>query len=383
MGCRNIRTAARAAVCALFFLVLSGVLFSEAARGEGEGLKAFEKDLVAVTHSAMPFCVKIQVLRPRRNQPPLRPGRETNKTPALEAVSLSGILLDGEGHAATLGEALKGARRVLGFIFDGKEEHLYKARVVGFSDETDIGVIKLEGDGVFKAPVLAESARVPAGSLALGLGFPFDLGPGPSVSVGIVSATGRSFSFGEARYTNLIETSFSVRPGETGGPVVNSDGEVIGLLLTSYRGSSSWSPRGGIPLSRYSSAGVSLVIPAETLEEEVQRILDKQGNGAGVSGTEPAPWLGIVAENIDNPVLREQVHLAKGGVMVWHVYASQPAALADIRRHDILVKWNGRPIQGLDHLMTMISEAGVGKRVDLVLIRKGKEIKKTIVIGGS
>ena len=363
---------------AAFVTVVATALFCGLPAARGQDLRAIEENLTTIADSVIPFCVKVKVVRLKGTVVTQTSGGTAARLIHNE-VSLSGILLDSDGHVATLGETLSGARRVSASIFDGKEEHIYKAEVIGVSTTSNVGLIRLESDLPFKTPVLADSDLLRPGSFVIGIGYPFDLGPGPSVSVGIVSALHRNFRDKIATHDNLLETSFLIRPGETGGPLVNSSGEIAGALLTTFNGNRT---AGALPGSsrQYRGAGITLAIPMNTLALEVEKILDKRGGVASVSESEKTPWLGIVAEEPDE-LLRKQVKLEEGGVIIFQVYAGQAAAKAGIRRHDILVRWNGELIKDFGHFNKLIGEAGIGKGVELVVIRNGNKIEKEIVIG--
>jgi len=345
----------------------------------GQGLQAFEKQVTVLAESSMRYCVKIQVVHNRlpqkqpRRQGPLRIEWNPDET------ILSGILLDQEGHVATLGDALRHTRRISATIFDGERERVFKARIIGWDADTNIGVVRLESEVPLPSPILGNSDLLKPGSLVLGLGFSFDLRPSPSVMVGFVSATGRMFKESRARYRNLIETPFLLNPGGQGGPLINSSGEIVGLLLTSY-GGGQWGELNQ-PFQRRVPVGISLSIPMNMLKKVVEEILDKRELPEGVSDAEPGPWLGIVAEEIDDKVLRDQLGLRQGGVMICHVYPGQPAARAGVEIHDILVRWKGDAVQGFDDLRERIAGAQIGESVAIVLIRKGKTIETTIVVG--
>jgi len=358
--------------------VLPCVFGSPGARGQD--LKSHEEELIKLTESSMKYCVKVEVLR--RRWPQVGAGRDESspRDDRLdEELTLSGILLDSDGHVATLSQALFNARRVSASVFDGTTETFYKARVVGTNPEGCIGVIRLEAEAPFSTPILAGPEKIKPGAFVIGLGFPFDLGPCPSVAIGVVSATQRRFTAGTVTYDDLIETSFLLRPGESGGPLLNSRGEIVGLMLTSYNGRKPLRPT--LTTLTRNAAGISLAVPVSTVTREVEKILDQRALAGAVSEDEQAPWIGIEAEDIQDPALRNQLKLQEGGVMICQIYAGQPAAKAGIQKHDILVEWKDERVKGLDHLHKLFTGAGIGDEVKLILLRNGKEIHKVIIIG--
>lgn len=365
-------------------LIYSVLALSSSAQSLGD----FEKELITLSDSSKKYCVRIEVVRQRgRTVTLIKPGPgDTGQKRVIEGeirerTALSGVLLDSKGHVATLGNVLQGACRVTASICDSSGERNYKAEVVGFDPRSNIGVIRLEREEPFPAAVLGDSDSLKPGSFAMGLGFPFDLGPAPSVSVGIVSATQRDFIAGTVAYPGLIEASFPLIRGEQGGMLVNSSGEIVGLLFTSFRGLGQPGCRGGVGAGLSHCTGLTLAIPINTVRREVEKIIDKQRDAKPVSELEPSPWIGLVAEEIKDSVLRHQLGLSEGGVMVVFVYPGQSASKAGIERHDILVEWNGSKIADLDKLAELVNKTGIAKKATLKLIRSGAEIEKQIVIG--
>jgi len=364
----------RHGAAALVSVLVAALLATSPGMARGQSLRAIEDELVTISESSMAFCARVSIVRRLDTSllSKLRGGPKDDLVIEQE-VTLSGMLLDDRGHVVTLGEALNGALRVSVGIFDGGDERLYSARVVGFEPQSNIGVIKLDSETPFNAPLLADSDLVKPGAFVLGLGYPYNLGPSPSVSWGNVSATGRDFASGRVRYKNLIETSFVINPGETGGPLINSSGEVAGLLLTSYGGNRKGQIGLGSP-----QGGISLVVPMNTVRKEVEKILDKQADDRDVKESDSAPWLGFVAEEIEDDALRNQLKLHRGGVLIWHVYKGQAAARAGVQRHDILTRVNDQHVQGLDHLKILLDGVDRGEKIGLVLIRNGKTITANI-----
>jgi serine protease Do len=129
------------------------------------------------------------------------------------------------------------------------------------------------------------------------------------------------------------------------------------------------------------AAGITLAVPVSTVTREVEKILDNRALAGALPDSEPAPWMGFVAEDIDDKPLRSQLKIEEGGVLICQIYAGQPAAKAGIQKHDVLVKFQGEPVEGLDHLQTLFTKAAIGQEVKLVLLRNGKEIEKVVVIG--
>ena len=220
----------------------------------------------------------------------------------------------------------------------------------------------------------------------MGVGYTFNLDGAPSFSVGIVNATDRSFLLGADQETakTVIQTSLSIRPGETGGPVINASSEVVGLMLTPY----TYSQAVGTPQRNFSvqlAMGSTLVIPINRVREDAEWLLAKHESERAVSmsADEAAdrPWLGLTGGNITDVRLRKQINMPQGGVLVSYIFPGDPAESAGILENDVLKQWNGTPIRGVDHLKQLIGGVRVGEKVELTVIRGGKEQSILLPIG--
>lgn len=354
----------------------------------GQILEALESEFKGIADAARPCCVRVEVIRSVVRPGVVLEGQEArNMITTVEVQNaLSGFLLDDEGYVVTLGEALNGATRVWVSQCADNETRRYKADVVGFNLDSNVGLLSIRDNAPSGALPLGDSDQVEQGAIIFGLGYTYTLGSTPSFSVGVVNATDRLFRSRkqQSRASHLIQASLALHAGETGGPVINSSNEVVGLMLTSYNPGSQTNqartgrPQAGVVLSD----SFSLVLPINRVKKEVEWILDKQKDKPAVSKKAGAgPWLGLTAGNIADGALRKQLKIPEGGVLVSYIFPGDPAERAGIKENDVLMQWDGVSIQNIDHLKDLIGDKGEGDPVGLVLIRAGKEVKIQLRLG--
>jgi serine protease Do len=350
-----------------------------------QALQEIEQAFIDAAADSMNCCVKVDVVRRIQEEMPSGGSNALKKRKVtMQQTSLSGFLWDSTGHVATLGEALVGASRAWVSLYDGKESRRFKARVVGYRLGSNVGVVRIDESVPLEALPMGNSDEVRPGALVMGLGYPFNLGQAPSFSVGIVNATDNRFRFNwdqNREDLTFIQTSIELRPGETGGPLINTAKEVIGILVTSYHPMVGFF---GFPagFGNRNSSGVTLAMPINRVKNEVHEILEQAKKQSDTPGPEEGePWLGLAGNEIPDGALRKQLMVPEGGVLVSHIYPNDPAALAGIRVYDVLKTWGNIHIKGLNHLKELIHSSKVGDKVKLRVIREGKSLDFEVRIG--
>lgn len=350
----------------------------------GQLLKQVEQEFILLAENAKRCCVKVEIQIQKEiafevKQSDASGGKETSHV-ELSTVkglnSLSGVLLDQEGHVATLGEAIPGAVRISVSLYNGER---YKARVIGYSLDSNVGLLKIQEKPSVDPLPLGNSDSIRPGAIVMALGYSYNLQPSPSCAVGIVSATDRAFRFRTRNkiLKNLFQASIPLHPGEMGGPIVNTSSEVVGLLLTAYTPVPTAAQRGTL-----GQRGCTIVMPINRLREEVAWILAQHERGSPMAKNEEGGvWLGLSADEIEDQALRNQLGIPKGGVLVSHIYPDDPAALAGIKENDVLKEWNRDLIEGIAHLRKLVEGAKAGDKVQLLVIRRGKPINLEIQLG--
>jgi S1-C subfamily serine protease len=278
----------------------------------------------------------------------------------------SGFVLDEEGHIVTNNHVVAEAQRVTAIFYNGIE---VEAEIVGTDDYSDLAVIKVDylPEGVHSLPV-GDSDQVVAGEWVVAIGNPFSLGG--SVSLGIVSATGRSIPSGVARFSipQAIQTDAAVNPGNSGGPLLNLSGEVIGVnaqIASSGAGVNS---------------GVGFAIPSNVVRRVVPVLI--------ASGSYQWPWLGVEGTSL-NLVYQEANDLEiQQGAYIISIISDGPADKAGLRGSsdtrqmngfdvpvggDVVVAADGERIADFDDLLVVVASENPGDTVELTILRDGEE----------
>ncbi|KGI78912.1 DegQ family serine endoprotease [Oleiagrimonas soli] len=259
----------------------------------------------------------------------------------------SGVIVDAaKGYVLTNNHVIAGADDITVTLKDGRD---FKAKLVGADPDTDIAVLKIPADQLQELP-LADSSKTQVGDFVVAVGDPFGLGQ--TVTSGIVSALGRS-GLGDT-YQNFIQTDASINPGNSGGPLVNLNGELIGINSMIY------SPSGA-------SAGIGFAIPANLAHEVMEQLL-KYGKVRRGS-------LGLSVQAV-NDRMADAMHLDRAqGAVVTRVQPGSPADKAGVQVGDVLTAINGRPVRGPHDLDNSEGLLPVGSKVDLTLLRDGRTLQ--------
>ena len=258
----------------------------------------------------------------------------------------SGFLLDSEGYIVTNNHVVENADQIKVRLSDDSE---HDAKVVGRDPKTDIALIKIDADHLKPLP-LGDSDAIPVGGWVVAIGSPFGLEQ--TVTAGIVSAKGRII--GSGPYDDFIQTDASINPGNSGGPLLNLKGEVVGINTAIVA----------------SGQGIGFAIPINLASNIITQLKE--------TGEVSRGYLGVGIQNL-TPELAEYYNLdQKEGVLVTQVTDGYPAQAAGIREGDVIVAVDGKAVKTSRELSRMVAEAGVGKRVEIDLLRDGK--KKNIEV---
>ena len=256
----------------------------------------------------------------------------------------SGVILRGDGYILTIGHVVEDARSIRVRLRDGRS---FPAKVRGVDPQSDLAVIKIEATGLPVA-VLADSGRTHVGEFAIAIGIPFDLDY--TVTVGHVSAKGRSNIVqgpgAETMDQDFIQTDALMNPGNSGGPLVNIDGEVIGIN-TMIRGMHS---------------GIGFAVPSSLAKEVSDHLI--------AEGKYTRAWLGIGIRALrDDEVLREAINGVDDGVIVERILAGGPASKSELEQGDIVTAVEGRRVGTPQQLRGEIRGKKVGQPVTLDVYR--------------
>lgn len=263
----------------------------------------------------------------------------------------SGFIINKAGYVVTNEHVIEDAKEIRVTVRDG---HQYKGRLVGRDTKSDIALIKIDAGHELMAAPLGNSDELRVGEWVMAIGNPF--GFDHSVTVGIISAKNR---FIPGNYDDFIQTDASINPGNSGGPLINLRGEVIGVNAAIYT-------RTG------ASMGIGFAIPVNLVKDELDQL---KTSGRIVRG-----WLGVYVQTV-TPEIGESMGLTDPhGALIADVIKSGPAKIAGIERGDLVVSYDGKPINDSQELPLLVGRTPVGRTVKLKLIRKKalKEVAVTI-----
>ncbi len=278
------------------------------------------------------------------------PGEEEEKVSALG----SGFIIDAaNGYIVTNNHVIKDADEIKIILHN---DTTLDATLVGTDDKTDIAVLKVKPDPSMVSTQWGDSDQAKVGSWVLAIGNPFGLGG--TVTAGIVSARQRDISAGP--YDDFIQTDASINRGNSGGPMFNMRGEVVGVNTAIF------SPSGG-------SVGIGFAVPSNLVKGVVEQLVKYGKTKRG--------WLGVRIQNV-TPEIAETFAMGKArGALVAGVTEDGPSAKAGIKSGDVILSFNGHPVDTSQKLPRMVAETEVGKKVDLTVWRKGKEETVSVTLG--
>jgi serine protease Do len=264
----------------------------------------------------------------------------------------SGFIIDDEGYILTNNHVIEKADKIKVLLSD--EEEL-DAEVVGGDPKTDIALIKIEPPKPLQPVKMGDSDTLEVGEWVIAIGNPFGLGH--TVTAGIVSAKGRVIGAGP--YDDFIQTDASINQGNSGGPLINMKGEVVGINAAII------SQTGG-------SVGIGFAIPINMAKEILSQLKD--------TGRVTRGWLGVMIQPV-TPELAKQFGLEKAeGALVSQVMDDSPAEKAGIEREDIIIEFDQKKIHKMRELPRIVANTPVGKQVEVKVIRQGKEKQLKVVV---
>jgi len=254
----------------------------------------------------------------------------------------SGFIINKEGYIVTNNHVVENADDIKVKLSNGK---VYEAKVVGKDKKTDLALIKINASGDMPTVVLGDSDKLRVGDWVMAIGNPFGLEH--TVTVGVVSAKERVIGAGP--YDNFIQTDASINPGNSGGPLFDINGNVVGINTAIIAG----------------GQGIGFAIPINLAKEVLPQLKEK--------GRVKRAWLGVVVQDITEDLAKSFSLNSAKGALVADVVKNGPAEKAGIRRGDVITKFNGKEIENSHELSRKAAASDVGKKIEIVLMREGKE----------
>jgi serine protease Do len=264
----------------------------------------------------------------------------------------SGFIINGDGYILTNNHVIQNATEISVRLGDGRE---FKATVVGRDSKSDIALIKIDASGLPVIP-LGDSERLEVGEPVMAIGNPF--GFNQTVTTGIVSAKGRFL--GEGPYDNFIQTDASINRGNSGGPLINTNGEAVGINTAIF------SPTGG-------SVGIGFAIPIAMAKEVLPQLKER--------GTVTRGWLGVAIQPVTPELARTFGLKQPEGALVSDVIDGSPAESAGVQQGDVIVEFDGKPVKSSAELPHIVAGTGVGKEVTMKVMRDGAEVPLRVKVG--
>lgn len=283
-----------------------------------------------------------------RNQP------KQQQQQRRRATSLgSGFFIDNAGHVVTNNHVIQDADEISVILHDDTR---LEAKVIGRDAKTDIAVLKVEPHGKLAPVKFGDSDNIRVGDWVVAIGNPF--GFGGTVTAGIISARGRDINAGP--YDDFLQTDASINRGNSGGPMFNLDGEVIGINTAIY------SPSGG-------SVGIGFAIPSNSARGVIQQLIEH--------GQVRRGWLGVRIQSVTEEIADALGLKDTSGALVAGVIRGGPAEKTKLKDGDVILEFDGKPITQMRRLPRLVADTEVGKTVPIKVWRDGHELTMKVEVG--
>ncbi len=273
---------------------------------------------------------------------------QQRKTSALG----SGFIIDEKGIVVTNNHVIQGAEDIFVRVNGDKD---FKAKVIGADSGMDLAVLQIESDEKFTPVKFGDSSNSRIGDWVIAIGNPFGLGG--TVTAGIISARNRSI--GLSRYEDFIQTDASINQGNSGGPLFNMDGEVVGINTAI--------------LGQSGSIGIGFAIPSNSAKKVINQLVE--------FGETKRGWLGVRIQTVSEEIAEVEKLDRPRGALVASVAENSPSDKAGIKAGDIILEFDGQLIDQMRELPKIVAETDVGKKVKVKVWRNKREITKEIILG--
>ena len=347
-------------VCLFLFFILSNVTFGK------EALYSFSDLVEELSPSVVNITTSSTVPNRQELNPQLPPGspfedlfrdfmdREQNGAPRRQRRGTalgSGFIISSDGYVVTNNHVIENADQIEIEFFDGR---LIEASVVGTDPKTDIALLKVTTQDKLRFVSFGDSNKSKVGDWVLAIGNP--LGQGFSVSAGIISARGRALS---GSYDDFIQTDAAINRGNSGGPLFNMDGAVIGVNTAIL------SPNGG-------SIGIGFSMSSAVVEKVVEQLK--------TFGETRRGWLGVRIQDVTEDVAEALGIEKTDGALVTDV-PEGPAKNGGLKSGDVIIEFDGKKIKDTRELVRIVGDSQVGKKVLVKVLRDGKEVSLSVKLG--
>ncbi len=265
----------------------------------------------------------------------------------------SGFIIDASGIVVTNHHVIDGADEVFVILSDGTR---IKADIVGRDKEVDIAVLRIKPEKPLTAVKFADSDKIRVGEPVMAIGNP--LGLGGTVTGGIVSAKNRDIRSGA--FDNYIQTDAAINRGNSGGPLFNMAGDVIGINTAIF------SQSGG-------NIGIAFAVPSNTANGVVKQLLEYGETRRG--------WIGVQIQDVTQEIAESLGMKTPTGALVQGVDPKGPSFTAGLKSGDVIVRFDGKDVRNSRELPRIVSETPIGKSVDVAVLRDSKEQSLKVTLG--
>ena len=265
----------------------------------------------------------------------------------------TGVIVDSKGHILTNNHVIGKADEISVRLHDGRE---FDAKIIGADPRTDLAVIKIDAKNLSPAE-LGDSDSLKIGEWVVAAGNPFGLDN--TITAGIVSAKGRSI-LGGNYYEDFIQTDAAINPGNSGGPLVNLDGEVVGINTAIF------SRSGGY-------MGIGFAIPSQMVKNVMSSLIN---DGRVIRG-----WLGVGIQDLTEELAHSFNYPSTDGALLGDVQPDSPAERAGLRQGDIVISFNGKRLTDINELRNIVANTKPGEKIGVEVIRDGRKKSLTVKIG--
>jgi S1-C subfamily serine protease len=336
-------------------LLIGGASDPQPGRGDGVAhsepdedlMDAYSRAVITAAEKVSPSVVYIEVQQPIRSRRGNAP-----RMPQETRGSGSGFIFTPDGFILTNSHVVHRARKIEVTVSDG---HKYQADLIGDDMDTDLAVIRINAPNLVPA-YLGESQKIRVGQLVVAIGNPY--GFQYSVTAGVVSALGRSLRAQSGRLMDdVIQTDAALNPGNSGGPLVNSRGEVIGVNTAMI-----------LP-----AQGISFATSIDTAKFVASRLIR--------DGKVSRSYIGLAGQNVPLPrrIVRYYDLAVENGILVVSFEGDSPAKNAGLREGDIIIGFDDHPTAGIDDLHKLLSENRIGLTSSLQVIRGTEKLRLEVI----
>ncbi|MFP3975044.1 MAG: S1C family serine protease [Chloroflexota bacterium] len=280
----------------------------------------------------------------------------------------SGVIYDSSGLILTNSHVVQDAEEITVTLSDGQH---FQGEVSASSEEFDLAAVKVDGNNLPAAP-LGNSSSIKSGQFVIAIGNPY--GYDHTVTTGVISAVNRAISLGQGSYSQpMIQTDAAINPGNSGGPLIDLNGNVVGITTVMA------APQG------YPAQGLGFAIPIDTAKRIIPQLME---HGKVVNSGQA--YLGLTLSDLATQSATQgyffrqpqpQDYGVDHGALVREVVQGSPAAQGGIKANDVIVSFDGHEVYTLDELMQYIVEKSPGQKVSLELVRDGERVDLSLTLG--